>query len=198
MRSLEQTYMKLIKNHLSVWIGVIIAIFAIILGITVLYHNDAHALTSSKLESTSNTIHNKPATAKNSIDNEHINYTQLSPKAAYDKGVEYSKQISQSGGNNIDKAVDYIQYSAATGYAEAQFKLGLMYFQGLGVQSNPAVGFYWIEKAAKNDYPEAQIYLAYMYRKGIGVPTDLFKSHYWLRHARANGISISLDALPFF
>jgi TPR repeat protein len=73
-----------------------------------------------------------------------------------------------------------------------------MYFQGLGVQSNPAVGFYWIEKAAKNDYPEAQIYLAYMYKKGIGVPTDIFKSNYWLRQARTNGINLSIDTLSFF
>ncbi|WHN65509.1 tetratricopeptide repeat protein [Cysteiniphilum sp. QT6929] len=190
--------MKLIKNHLSIWVGAIIALLAIILGTTALYHNNAHAIISSKLENTANVSNDKPEKAKDTSDNEPINYTRLSPKAAYDKGVEYSKQISKSGGNNIDKAVDYIQYSAATGYAEAQFKLGLMYFQGLGVQSNPAVGFYWIEKAAKNDYAEAQIYLAYMYKKGIGVSTNLFKSNYWLRQARANGIDLSLDALPFF
>lgn len=190
--------MKLIKNHLSIFVGAIIAILAIILGTTALYHNNAHAIISSKLEKTSNMTNDKPKIVTSSTNDEHINYTLLSPKAAYDKGVEYSKEISQSGGSNINKAVDYIQYSAATGYAEAQFKLGLMYFQGLGVQSNPAVGFYWIEKSAKNDYPEAQIYLAYMYKKGIGVPTNLFKSNYWLRQARANGIDLSLDALPFF
>ena len=194
--------MKIIKNHLLNWGSVAITILAIILGVTTLYHNHAHAImnnsSNSQLKDTAHAATEALKKPENTKDNEQINYSNLSPKAAYDKGIEYSKQVTQTGKDNLDKAVDYIQYSAATGYAEAQFKLGLMYFQGLGVQSNPAVGFYWIEKSAKNGYPEAQIYLAYMYKKGVGVPTNVFKSNYWLRQARANGIDLSLDTLPLF
>lgn len=102
----------------------------------------------------------------------------LTPQQAFLCGVRYSETASTE--KELDRAIDYIQYSAATGYAEAQFKLGLMYFQGIGVSPNTILGFYWIKKAALNDYSQAQIYLSYMYRSGIGTNIDMFQSQYWL------------------
>ena len=172
----------------------IAGVFIFMLLFMIFHNTHAHAIPAEpQLNIT--TENNVKATPPVKKPSDKSNYSKLSPKAAYDKGVEYTRKDSTTT-YNIDKAVDYIQYSAATGYAEAQFKLGLMYFQGLGVQSNPAIGFYWIDKAAKNDYPEAQIYLAYMYKKGIGVAINIFKSNYWLRQARDNGIDLSLEALP--
>ncbi|WP_395946103.1 tetratricopeptide repeat protein [Caedibacter taeniospiralis] len=184
--------MNFVKKYWSLWVVFIVLLFAIGLLSMFFYYPPTHAaITSTPQKNPKNIV-------REAHENNKTNYTDLSPEAAYNKGVEYTKQANNLKTYNINTAVDYIQYSAATGYAEAQFKLGLMYFQGLGVQSNPAVGFYWIEKAAKNDYPEAQIYLAYMYKKGIGVPTDIFKSNYWLRQARTNGINLSIDTLSFF
>lgn len=117
----------------------------------------------------------------------------LSGAQAYNLGTYYSRNPSDI--KNLAKAVHYIQYSAATGYAEAQFKLGLMYFQGIGVEINDSIGFYWIKKAAKNNYPEAQLYLAYMYRNGIGTQVDMFQANYWTEQAQANGINIDPNTI---
>ncbi|MFZ9035553.1 MAG: tetratricopeptide repeat protein [Francisellaceae bacterium] len=131
-------------------------------------------------------------TAKTEADNKsqhdhHFLNTSLSPKAAFELGIYYTKNKSENK-SSLKKAIDYIQYSAATGYAEAQFKLGLMYFQGIALPANQAVGFYWIKKAAENNYPEAQLYLAYMYKNGIGTRVNMFQYAYWLDRARDNGI----------
>ncbi|WP_116963314.1 tetratricopeptide repeat protein [Fastidiosibacter lacustris] len=190
--------MSITKKQPSFWS--ILSLFCLLISaIVIVVFHKTHANTIDRTETTTATTNNQNGhvTKKQNDAENKTNYRNLSPKDAYNKGIEYSQQ-SNVDNYNIDKAVDYIQYSAATGYAEAQFKLGLMYFQGLGVQSNPAVGFYWIEKAAKNDYPHAQIYLAYMYKKGIGVSANLFKSNYWLRQARENGIDVNLSSLPFF
>ena len=142
------------------------------------------------------TLENKPLPKPETSNSNEVINSNLSAKDAFNLGLQYTQQASTSSNTyDLDKAVNYIQYSAATGYAEAQFKLGLMYFQGIGVQSSPAIGFYWIEKAANNNLPEAQVYLAYMYKKGIGAPVNLFKSDYWLKQAQYNGIEVNLDAL---
>ncbi len=166
-------------------------------GIFMLYPQQTKA--AKEVVASQSTLTTKTA-KKNTCEGENCQIKQapiahLTPKEAFIKGVQFSQNGSQ--GSNMTKAVNYIQYSAATGYAEAQFKLGLMYFQGVGVQANSAVGFYWIQKAARNDYPEAQIYLAYMYKKGIGVPVDMFQSNYWLRQAKRNGIDVNITSLDF-
>ena len=70
-----------------------------------------------------------------------------------------------------------------------------MYFQGIGVEINDSIGFYWIKKAAENNYPEAQLYLSYMYRNGIGTKVDMFEASYWAEQAKANGININPNTI---
>ncbi len=179
---------------------IIIAIIIVSVGISV----TAHKTPPSDQEIKGQTTHqaNTPSTtnAQNCSGNncEPANTppaNELTPKQAYAAGIVFSQNASNS--KDLNRAVDYIQYSAATGYAEAQFKLGIMYFQGIGVHADATIGFYWIQKAALNNYPEAQIYLAYMYKNGVGTQVDMFKSQYWLKQARKNGIEMNLDSIGF-
>ena len=57
-------------------------------------------------------------------------------------------------------------------YAESQFHLGLLYYNGEGVNQDIEEALKWYHKAAAQDYPDAQNMLAYMYLEGKGVPAN--------------------------
>ncbi|MCF6775084.1 sel1 repeat family protein [Thiotrichales bacterium 19X7-9] len=113
----------------------------------------------------------------------------ISAEAAYQKGVDYT-----TGENNttpdLIAAVNWIKYSASKGYAEAQFKLGLMYLQGIGVPVNKKNAFLSMLIAAQSGQAQAQYYLSYFYMKGIGTEENFILADYWLSQAKRNGAII--------
>lgn len=70
----------------------------------------------------------------------------------------------------------------------AQFLLGLLYWQGRGVERNRPLGLAWIERAAAGGSALSQADLAYRYYTGNGLlPRDLDRARYWARLAAAHG-----------
>ena len=65
-------------------------------------------------------------------------------------------------------AVEY-RHEALEGDAEAQFELGWLYFQGLGVPEDSAAALKWFTLAAAQGHAEAQAAIGVMYREGYGV-----------------------------
>ena len=59
--------------------------------------------------------------------------------------------------------------AAEQGHAEAQFRLGAMYFSGDGVPRDDVGALKWYRLAAEQGHVEAQDDLAYMYENGLGV-----------------------------
>ena len=59
--------------------------------------------------------------------------------------------------------------AAERGSAYAQYHLGLMYKNGLGVQQSDTEAVKWYQKAAEQGDADAQNNLGVMYRKGLGV-----------------------------
>ena len=76
---------------------------------------------------------------------------------------------------------------AASGNRDAQFNLGLLYENGLGVAADGAKAAYWYGKAAGQNDPVSQAYLAERYAKGLGVPRDDVKALEWYRRAAELG-----------
>ncbi|MCF6765351.1 hypothetical protein L3V82_06170 [Thiotrichales bacterium 19S3-7] len=113
----------------------------------------------------------------------------ISAKEAYQKSIDYS-----TGENNttpdLIAAVNWIKFSASKGYAEAQFKLGLMYLQGIGVPISKKNAFLSMLIAAQSGQAQAQYYLSYFYLKGIGTEENFILADYWLNEAKANGAVI--------
>ncbi len=72
---------------------------------------------------------------------------------------------------------------AEQGHAKAQYNLGFMYDEGLGVPQDYAEAVGWYRKAAAQGYAEAQNVLGFMYGEGQGVPQDYVQSHMWLNIA---------------
>jgi TPR repeat protein len=80
-----------------------------------------------------------------------------------------------------------------SGDAEAQYKIGLMYELGIGVQSDAKKSFQYILRSAENGFSEAQYQLALKYRVGYGVLPEVEKVHYWaLRAFRQNNLGAIL------
>ncbi len=74
---------------------------------------------------------------------------------------------------------------AEQGDARAQYNLGLMYTNGLGVPQDDATAVSWYRKAAEQGFAEAQFNLGSMYYGGKGVPQDYVQAHMWFNLAAA-------------
>lgn len=73
------------------------------------------------------------------------------------------------------------------GNAEAQVKLGSMYFWGQGQSVDYAKAFYWFSKAAEQGHPVAERTLAMLYMSGEGTEQNLSKAFDWFSKAAEQG-----------
>src|SRR5260370_42434757 len=65
-----------------------------------------------------------------------------------------------------------------TGLAEAEYRVGRCYLDGVGVPPNRAEGIRWLELAARHGHVEAQSQLAVIYPDGTaGDEADLWYEH---------------------
>ncbi len=76
---------------------------------------------------------------------------------------------------------------AEGGHRDAQFNLGLLHENGLGVPRDGARAAHWYRLAAEQDDRTAQAYLGEMYAKGLGVPRDDVAALGWFRRAAELG-----------
>jgi len=61
---------------------------------------------------------------------------------------------------------------AAGEVREAQYRLGIAYRSGRGVETDHARAAKWLKEAARHGHPGAQYALGALYQKGWGVPAD--------------------------
>jgi len=78
---------------------------------------------------------------------------------------------------------------AEGGLAEAQFNLGVMYRQGLGVTADLAEARKWYRKAADQGHPKAQLNLGTFYARGMGVKEDASEAFKWHKRAAEQGLA---------
>ena len=88
---------------------------------------------------------------------------------------------------NPASAVEYFQFAATEGLAEAQTALAFLYANGTGVDQDEAKAATWFNEAALRGDTLAQTRLARMYYLGKGVEKDLMAAYTWLSIARAGG-----------
>ena len=77
------------------------------------------------------------------------------------------------------KSFKAMEVQAKQGNIEAQFYLGLMYAEEVGVKNNFENAIYWLARAAEQGFPPAQFYLGGMYGKGEDVEQDSEKAFEW-------------------
>jgi len=86
-------------------------------------------------------------------------------------------------------AEDFAEWrkKAETGDANAQFNLGVMYDNGMGVPKDDAEAAKWYRKAADQGNVWGQYMVGMLYHYGEGVLKDLVQAHVWYNIAGANG-----------
>ena len=82
---------------------------------------------------------------------------------------------------------DETMAEANQGAAYAQYNLGVMYENGMGVPENDAEAVKWYRKAADQGHAKAQSNLGVMYYNGEGVPENHVRAYVWLSMAKTQG-----------
>jgi hypothetical protein len=100
--------------------------------------------------------------------------------------------------NDPVTAAAWFHRSAAQGYADAQFNLGLMYANGEGVAKDPLKAVELFRKSADQGNVDAENNLGVMYFAGEGIARDTDKAKEWFAKAAAQGnadAKANLDAM---
>ena len=105
--------------------------------------------------------------------------------------ADYAAGVSAAKSGDYERARREWLPLARTGHRDAQFNLGLLYENGLGVAADGAQAAYWFERAADQDDPTAQAYLGEMYAGGLGVGRDDVAALKWFRRAAELGHAVS-------
>ncbi|GJM09806.1 MAG: Sel1 repeat protein [Lysobacteraceae bacterium] len=85
------------------------------------------------------------------------------------------------------QAESWYRRAALRNHPLAAYNLGLMYYEGEGVERDYTTAFNWFEKAAEAGSPSAQFQLGLMHFHGQGVSKDPGKEAYWYRRAALGG-----------
>ena len=98
-----------------------------------------------------------------------------------------------------DYSAAFVLYSltAEKGLAEAQYRLGICYLYGNGVDSDRTKAIDFCTKAAEQGYGKAQLDLGFRYKFGIYVDKDLAKAVEWYTKAAEQGIANAQYNLGF-
>ena len=100
-----------------------------------------------------------------------------------------------AGSGDYEKAADRFLQAAEAGNPQAELQLGLLYYQGLGVEQDREAALYWLYQSAKGGNRYAQFRLGQMYEKGEGAPVNYKHAAYWYGLAIESGESLAEVAL---
>ncbi len=89
---------------------------------------------------------------------------------------------------NYGVAAKWFEESAHHGIANAQYNLGVLYHQGLGVQKDTVKAMELYRVAASNNHPEAQYNLAIAYVEGVGTEYNPQIASVYFEQAASGGI----------
>lgn len=92
---------------------------------------------------------------------------------------------------DLEKSLYWFEMASKKGSSKAQYTLGYIYEQGLGVEIDykKAVEFY--KKSALQGDPIGQCNLGYMYEKGLGIEVDLKKAVLWYEKSALQGDEVA-------
>ena len=88
-----------------------------------------------------------------------------------------------------------MQAPVMRGHADAEYNLGLCFFEGEGVKKDMVEAAKWFRKAAEQGHVGAQYYLAECYHSGDGVEKDMAEAVKWYRKAAEQGFKEAKDKL---
>ena len=88
-----------------------------------------------------------------------------------------------------------VKNKAEWGDMEAQFKLGMMYYEGKGAPKNFAEAIKWFRRSADQGQATAQFNLGTIYYNGQGVPKNRVEALAWYRKSAEQGLAAAQNVL---
>lgn len=111
-------------------------------------------------------------------------FLALTPAAPAADG-DFADAMAKYDAEEFEGARAYFERLAERGHSGAETMLGVMYFNGQGIEADPAFAAIWFFKAARKGNPNAQLAFGSLHIRGIGVSQSLVKAHKWLALAEA-------------
>ena len=120
---------------------------------------------------------------------EQIRLAQEAQKPSYID--DYRSGVKAYKAKDYTTAEQFFRKSALQGYAQAQDKLGSLYFKGLGVKKDLKQASKWYLKSANQGYVVAQDHVGLIYLKGFGTRKNIKKAFNWFQLAAEQGYADS-------
>ena len=95
------------------------------------------------------------------------------------------------------KAVYWISKAAEQNISAARFNLGILYYNGIGVDWNPFLAFQNFKFAAEAGMPESEYAYGIYYTDGFVVNKDLAKAYFWFKKAAAEDYEPAKQSLEY-
>ena len=133
----------------------------------------------------------------------HLAYTLRAGEAMHDPGRDPNavpiprKTVRRSTAPHLVRSLNYFRMAADKGHAAAQFELGQMYAQGLGVNQQFEEAAYWYLLAAKQGHAQAQFHLGFLHSHGQGVEQDYMKAYQWYCVSERCGYALAKKNVAF-
>jgi hypothetical protein len=109
--------------------------------------------------------------------------TPIVEHSAPEKSNRSSSASSVAISATKDDEITSLKKAAELGDAESQYKLGMRYDLGHGVEENKNEAFVWYRKAAELGHAKAQFFMGDMYCRGEGVEVHKAKAVEWFHKA---------------
>jgi len=103
--------------------------------------------------------------------------------------IARSYQLGKRVKSNKKKAIEWYTKAADQGHLEAGYRLGLIYYKGIGgYKIDLKKAYKYISIAANGNHKRSQTHLAKMYERGHGVAKNEMLSDYWIDQAFSTDI----------
>ena len=109
--------------------------------------------------------------------------------------MDLASGIAAFEAKNFAQAFPLLGPLAERGSADAQYRLAIMYQNGLGVVRNELLAMKWMIAAAYQEFAWAQHGLGFMYMEGDCVPKNGEKAVQWFTRAAEQGMAGSQTTL---
>jgi len=112
---------------------------------------------------------------------------QLIPRNPTDPEAQYKLGVIYYNVKEYTEAVKWFRKSAEQGSVRGQYGLGIMYYDGYGVEKNYDEAVKWFRKSEKQGNTSAQNALGVMYESGYGVKKNYNEAVKWYRKSAEQG-----------
>lgn len=99
----------------------------------------------------------------------------------------YEQGLAAYQNHDYVNALPNFQTAALNGDGQAQWHLGILYYNGWGTPANYVLAAQWFERAAAQGIAGAQTNLGVMFARGKGVAQDALRAYVWSSLAAAQG-----------